>query len=80
MANSSLNLVDNLAEGTHKIECKYRHNNKKCKKWEIKDKDGECYLEWTNVKNYMLMYKCLCCKNNYQKKFEKDLKKQFPNT
>ena len=32
MANSSLNLVDNLAEGTHKIECKYRHNNKKCKK------------------------------------------------
>ena len=24
------NLVDNLAEGTHKIECKYGHGNEKC--------------------------------------------------
>ena len=29
MASSSLNLVDNLAEGVHKIKSKYRHDHNK---------------------------------------------------
>ena len=31
MAISLSNLVNNLAKGIHKIKCKYRHNDKKCK-------------------------------------------------
>ena len=33
MASSLSNLVDNLAEGIHKIKCKHRHDNKKSKTW-----------------------------------------------
>ena len=29
MASSLSNLVNNLAEGIHKIKCKYEHHNKK---------------------------------------------------
>ena len=31
MASSLSHLVDNLAEGIHKIKCKDKHNNTKCK-------------------------------------------------
>ena len=71
MASSSLDLVDNLANGIHKIKCKYRHDNKKCEKCEIKFKDCECYLEYANVKDDLSIYKCLCCNRNYQKRFDK---------
>ena len=30
MARLLSNLVNNLAEGVHKIKCKYGHDNKKC--------------------------------------------------
>ena len=30
MASSLPNLVNNLAEGIHKIKCKYGHDDKKC--------------------------------------------------
>ena len=30
MASSSLNLVNNFAEGIHKIKCKYGNDDKKC--------------------------------------------------
>ena len=30
MASSWSNLVNNLAEGIHKIKCKYKRDNKKC--------------------------------------------------
>ena len=36
MASSLSNLVDSLAERIHKIKCKYRHDNKKCRKCKIK--------------------------------------------
>ena len=58
-------LVENFSEGIHKIKCKYWHDNKKS---EIKYKDCECYLEYTNVKDELLIYRCLCCNGNYQKK------------
>ena len=45
MANSSSNLVDNLAEGIHKI--KYQ--------------DCDCFLEYESVKDNLIKYKCLSC-------------------
>ena len=39
MASSLSNLVNNLAEGTHKIKCKYVHDNKKFETCGIKYKD-----------------------------------------
>ena len=30
MASSLSSFVNNLAEGIHKIKCKYEHDNKKC--------------------------------------------------
>ena len=39
MASALLNLVENLAEGIHKITCKYGHDNEKCETWGIKYKD-----------------------------------------
>ena len=53
MANSLSNLVDNLAEEIHKIECNYWHDNKKC------EVCSECSLGYTKVENYLILYKCL---------------------
>ena len=36
MTSSLSNLVHNLAEGIHKIVCKYGHDNKKCEMYWIK--------------------------------------------
>ena len=52
MANLFSNLVDNPAEGIHKIKCKHGHDNNKCETCEIKYKDCECCLEYTNVKDF----------------------------
>ena len=46
MASSLSNLV-NLAEGIHKIKCKYGHDNKKCK-------GCECCLEYTSVEDDLI--------------------------
>ena len=66
---SLVNLVDNLAEGTHKTKCKYRHNSKKCKMCRIKYKDCECCLECKNIIDDLLLYKCLYCNKNYEKNY-----------
>ena len=39
MASPLVDLVDNLTEGVHKIKSKYRIDDKKCEKCEIKYKD-----------------------------------------
>ena len=64
------NLINSLAEGIHKIKCKYGHNDKKCETCEIKYKDCDCFLEYINFKDDLIEYKCLCCNRNYQKKFD----------
>ena len=43
MATSLSKLVDNLTEGIHKIKCK----------------DCGCFLEYENVKDNLIKYKCL---------------------
>ena len=57
-------ILENPTEWTHKIKCKCGHDNKKC---------GTCgskymNIEWTNIKNDSIIYKCLCCYGNYQNK------------
>ena len=64
MANSLSNLVDNLPGRIHKIRC----NN--C----------DCFLEYGNVKENLIKYKCLSCNKDYSKKLYKKLEKQFKNT
>ena len=69
--SSLLNLVNNLAEGIHKTFYRYGHDDKMRKTCEFKYKDWECFLEYTNVKDDLIEYKCLCCNKNYQKKLMK---------
>ena len=43
-----------------------------------------CCLEYTNIKDDLIEYKCLCCNKNYQKKKKnkigENLKKRSVNT
>ena len=57
MASSLSNLVDNLAEGTYKIKCKHRYDNKKCEACGIKYKDCDWCLQYTNDKNCLILRK-----------------------
>ena len=34
----------------------------------------DCFLEYTDFKDDLIEYKCLCCNKNYQQKFDKKLK------
>ena len=71
MASSLSSFVNNLAEVIHKIKCKYEHDNKKCDTCGIKYKNCDCFLEYTNFKDDLIEYKCLCCKKNYKKSLMK---------
>ena len=74
------NIIDKLVEGIHKIKCKHRHDNKKCETCGIQYKSCECCLEYTNIKNDLIEYKCVFCNKNYQKKkFDQNLTKRFAN-
>ena len=65
-----INLANALTERIYKIKCKYGDHGKKCKTCETKYKDCECYLEYTNFKdNLIIKYKCFRCNKSYQKKF-----------
>ena len=72
-------LLSNPVDNFDKIKCKYRYNNKKCETCGFKQKDCECSLKKINVKYDLIEYKRLCCKKNYQNKFDENLKKQFAN-
>ena len=61
MSSSLSNLVDNLAEGIHKIKCK----------------DCDCFLEYESVKDNLIKYNCLSCNKDYSNKLDEILKKQF---
>ena len=80
MASSFPSLVNNLSEGIHTVKCKYGHDDKKCETCKIKYRYCVCVLEYTNVKDDLLEYKCLCCNKRYQRKFDQKLKEQFFNT
>ena len=54
-----------------------RHDDKKFKIFGIKYKYYDCFLAYTNFKNDLKEYKCLCCNRNYQQKFEEKLRELF---
>ena len=64
MASSLSNLLDNLAEGIHKIKCK----------------DCNFFLEYENANENLINYKCLSCYTNYSKKIGENVKNPFKNT
>ena len=79
MASSLLNLVNNLSEGIHKIQCKYGNDDKKFATCRIKYKYCDCFLEYANFKDGLTEYKCLCCNKNHQQKFDEKLNERFFN-
>ena len=64
MASSLSNLVKNRAEGIHKIKYEYQQDDKNCETFRIKYKYCDCFFEYTNFKDDLIEYKCLCCNNN----------------
>ena len=80
MESSLSNLVNNLSEGIHRIKCKYGHDDKKWETCGIKYKYCDCFLEYTNFKDDLIIMKCFCSNKNYQQTFGKTLKEQFFNT
>ena len=80
MASSLSNLVNNFSERIHKIKCKYGHDDRKCETCGIKYEICDYFLEYTNFKDNLIEYKCLCCNKKYQQKFDEKLKEQFFNT
>ena len=54
MTTSLSNLVDNLADGIHKI--KYR--------------DFDCFLEYESAKDNLIKYRCLSCNKDYSNKLD----------
>ena len=73
------NLVNNLSEEFHRIKCKFGHDDKKCETCRIKYKYCDCFVEYTNFKDHLIEYKCLCCSKDYQHKFDEKLKERFFN-
>ena len=80
MASSLSNLVNNLFEGIQRDKFNLRHDDKKCETYGIKYKYCDCFLEYTNLKDDLLEYKCLCCNKSYQQKFDENLKEQLFDT
>ena len=73
MASLLSNPVNKLSERIHKIKCKFGYDNKKCRTYGITYKNWDCFLEYTNFKDNLIEYKCLCCNKNYQQ-FHENLK------
>ena len=64
MKTSLSNLVDNLAEGVHKIKCK----------------DFDCFFDYGSAKDNLIKNRCLSCNKDYSNKLDGKLKKRFKNT
>ena len=64
MVTSLSNLVNNAAEGIHKI----------------KYKNCDSFLEYESVKDNLRKYKYLSCNKDYSNKLNEKLKKRFKNT
>ena len=80
MTSSLTNHVNNLSDGIHRIKCKFGHDDKKCKTCRIKYKYCDCFLEYTNFKDDLIEYNCLCYNKSYQQEFDEKSKERFFNT
>ena len=61
IASSLSNLLNNVSERSHKIKCKYGHENEKCETCRIKYKYCDCFLEFTKFQDDSIEYKYSCC-------------------
>ena len=75
MASLLSNLVNNPAEGIHKIKCDYRRNDKICETCRGNHKDCDCFLEYINFKDDLIEQKCLCFNKIIKKSLMETLKK-----
>ena len=80
MASSLSNLVNKRFEGIHRIKCKFGYDDKRCETCRNKYKYCNYFLEYTNFKDNLIEFKCLCCNEKYQHKFHEKLKEQLFNT
>ena len=64
MVTSLSKLVNNLAEGIHKIKC-----------WGC-----DCFLEYERANNNLLKYKCLSRNKDHSRKLDEKFKKRFKNS
>ena len=80
ITRSLANLVNKFSKVIHKVKCKCRHNDKKCETSGIKYKCYDYFLEYTNFKDDLIEYKCLCFNKNCQQTLDGKLKEQFFNT
>ena len=71
MTSSLSSLVYNLFERIHRIKYKYGHDNKQYDTCGITYKKCDCSFEYTNFKDDLTEYKCLCCKKIIKKKLVK---------
>ena len=60
MASSLSNLVEHLDEEIHKVKCIYGHDNKKWETCGVKYKYCERCVEYKNIKDKLVLCKCLC--------------------
>ena len=65
MASLLSKLVNNHSEGVNRVKCKFGGDGKKGETCGIKYKYCECFLEYSNFKDDLKEYKCLCCSKNY---------------
>ena len=63
MASSLSNLVNNLAEGMHKIKCK----------------DCYCFPEYESVQDNLIKYRCLSFNACYSNQLDEELRNKFKN-
>ena len=70
MASSLSNQLNDLSKGIRRIKCKFGHDDKKCETCGIKYKHRDCCLKYSNFKDDLIEYKCLCCNKNCEHKFE----------
>ena len=59
---------------------KYRHDDIKCETCGIRYRYSDCLHEYTNFKDDLIEYICLCYNKNNQETLEENLKERFFNT
>ena len=62
-----------------KLNVKTNTMIKKCETFRITYKYCDCFLEYTNFKDDLIEYKCLCCNINYQQNVDEKLNQRFFN-
>ena len=73
MISSLSNFANNLSEEIQWIKCKFGQGVRKCETCGIKYQYCDCFLEYTNFKKDLIVWKCLSCNKNYHYKFDEKL-------